>query len=378
MSRLNYEINVCKSLEFDEDGNAICCGEASNENADLEGDITLQQAMIDSKDYFLESGVVTYDHRHNNPDEKNPERYIIGEPIDVEFTPDKKTRVKFKLFRSNAIAQEIIGKLKDKAKTVRISIGGRFGRKQGNKIVSFLWDEIALTYKPVNNTLSPVYLGNTLSFSKSLKVFNSFLQMHKSGMGINDIHKLIRSQNMAKKEEDDVLTILDNVNKSLSDEQVADIPDEPEGDLDLEEPLENSEDDEEEGIDDTLGSPLDDEDGSIEKSVSKELYNRLAVVEKSLAALTKRVNRHDAENKATANTLVGVAKSLKRPMARQGVINKSITNKETKPQMTKEEVIQKSLQAVKDRKISIYEFAEIESGIQKGIPVSADILKKLD
>lgn len=378
MSRLNYEINVCKSLEFDEDGNAICCGEASNENADLDGDITLQQAMIDSKDYFLASGVVTYDHRHNNPDEKNPERYIIGEPIDVEFTPDKKTRVKFKLFRSNAIAQEIIGKLKDKAKTVRISIGGRFGRKQGNKIVSFLWDEIALTYKPVNNTLSPVYLGNTLSFSKSLKVFNSFLQMHKSGMGINDIHKLIRSQNMAKKEEDDVLTILDNVNKSLSDEQMTDVPDEPEGDLDLEEPLENSEDDEEEGVDDTLGSPLDDEDGSIEKSVSKELYNRLAVVEKSLAALTKRVNRHDAENKATANTLVGVAKSLKRPMARQGVINKSIANKETKPQMTKEEVIQKSLQAVKDRKISIYEFAEIESGIQKGIPVSADILKKLD
>jgi hypothetical protein len=295
----------------------------------------------------------------------------------VEFTPDKKTRVKFKLFRSNAIAQEIIGKLKDKAKTVRISIGGRFGRKQGNKIVSFLWDEIALTYKPVNNTLSPVYLGNTLSFSKSLKVFNSFLQMHKSGMGINDIHKLIRSQNMAKKEEDDVLTILDNVNKSLSDEQMTDVPDEPEGDLDLEEPL-DSEDDEEEGVDDTLGSPLDDEDGSIEKSVSKELYNRLAVVEKSLAALTKRVNRHDAENKATANTLVGVAKSLKRPMARQGVINKSIANKETKPQMTKEEVIQKSLQAVKDRKISIYEFAEIESGIQKGIPVSADILKKLD
>ena len=378
MSRLNYEIKIGKSLEFDEDGNAICCGEASNENADLDGDITLQQAMIDSKDYFLASGVVTYDHRHNNPDEKNPERYIIGEPIDVQFTPDKKTRVKFKLFRSNAIAQEIIGKLKDKAKTVRISIGGQFGIKQGNKIVSFLWDEIALTYKPVNNTLSPVYLGNSLSFSKSLKVFNSFMQMHKSGMCINDIHKLIRSQNMAKKEQDDVLTILENVNKSLSDEQVADIPDEPEGDLDLEEPLENSEDDEEEGIDDTQGSPLDDEDGSIEKSVSKELYNRLAVVEKSLAALTKRVNRHDAENKATANTLAGVAKSLKRPMARQGVINKSIANKETKPQMTKEEVIQKSLQAVKDRKISIYEFVEIESGIQKGIPVSADILKKLD
>ena len=184
---------------------------------------------------------------------------------------------------------------------------------------------------------------------------------------------------MAKKEEDDVLTILENVNKSLSDEQVADIPDEPEGDLDLEEPLENSEDDEEEGVDDTLGSPLDDEDGSIEKSVSKELYNRLAVVEKSLAALTKRVNRHDAENKATANTLVGVAKSLKRPMARQSVISKSVADvKPKKPSMTKEEVIQKSLQAVKDRKISIYEFAEIESGIQKGIPVSADILKKLD
>lgn len=373
MSKFNYEINICKSLEFDDDGNAICCGEASNENADLDGDITLQQALNDSKDYFLSNGVVSYDHRQNSPNEGNPERYIIGQPIDVQFTPDKKTLVKFKLFRSNEIAKEILSKLQDKAKTVRISIGGHFGKKQGNRIVSFLWDEIALTYKPVNNTLSPVCLGSNLSLSKSLKVFNSFLHMRKSGMGINEIHKLIRSQNMTEKEQDDVLTILDNVNKSLSDE--------PEGDLNLDEPLGKSEEDldnPKEGVDNTQGSPLDDEKASIEKSVSNELYDRLAVIEKAIAALTKRVDRNDKIEKSMVQTISGLAKSLKKPMARHAVISKSVTDCVKSATLSKEEVIQKSLQAVKDGKISIYEFAEVESGIQKGIPVSEDILKKLN
>ena len=374
MSELNYEISICKSLEFDDDGNAICCGEASNENEDLEGDITLQQALLDSKEHFITNGVVTYDHRQNNPDEKNPERYIIGEPIDVEFTPDKKTRVKFKLFRSNAIAQEIIGKLKDKAKTVRISIGGYFGRKLGNKIISFLWDEIALTYRPVNNTLSPVYLGNNLSLSKSLKVFNAFHSMMSNGMTYDKIKSIIKEQKMAEKEQDEVLSLLNKVNKSFSDEEISATPDEEEGDLSLEEPVEKSED----GTDGDMEEPLENEedtDFALAKSATKDLYARLAVVEKSLAEMKERSGKVE---KATSLAIDNIAKSLKRPMARQGVINKSITNKETKPQMTKEEVIQKSLQAVKDRKISIYEFAEIESGIQKGIPVSADILKKLD
>ena len=374
MSRLNYEIKIGKSLEFDEDGNAICCGEASNENADLDGDITLQQAMIDSKDYFLASGVVTYDHRHNDPDEQNPERYIIGEPLDVNFMSDGKTLVKFKLFKRNDIAKEIIKKLQDKAKTVRISIGGHFGRKLGNTIISFLWDEIALTYKPVNNTLSPVYLGNNLSLSKSLKVFNAFQSMMSKGMTYDKIKSLIKEQKMAEKEQDDVLTILDNVNKSLSDEQM-NVPDEAEGDLSLEEPVEKSED----GTDGDMEEPLEDEedtDFALAKSATKDLYARLAAVEKSLSDMKERSGKVE---KATSLAIDNIAKSLRKPVARQSVISKSVADvKPKKPSMTKEEVIQKSMQAVKDGKISIYEFAELETGVQRGIPVSEDILKKLN
>lgn len=375
MSELNYEISICKSLEFDDDGNAICCGEASNENEDLEGDITLQQALLDSKEHFITNGVVTYDHRHNNPDEKNPERYIIGEPMDVNFMPDGKTLVKFKLFKRNDIAKEIIKKLQDKAKTVRISIGGYFGRKLGNKIISFLWDEIALTYKPVNNTLSPVYLGNNLSLSKSLKVFNAFHSMMSNGMTYDKIKSIIKEQKMAEKEQDEVLSLLNKVNKSFSDEEISATPDEEEGDLSLEEPVEKSED----GTDGDMEEPLEDEedtDFALAKSATKDLYARLAVVEKSLAEMKERSGKVE---KATSLAIDNIAKSLRKPVARQSVISKSIAEVKTKkPSMTKEEVIQKSMQAVKDGKISIYEFAELETGVQRGIPVSEDILKKLN
>ena len=375
MSELNYEISICKSLEFDDDGNAICCGEASNENEDLEGDITLQQALLDSKEHFITNGVVTYDHRHNNPDEKNPERYIIGEPMDVNFMPDGKTLVKFKLFKRNDIAKEIIKKLQDKAKTVRISIGGHFGRKLGNKIISFLWDEIALTYKPVNNTLSPVYLGNNLSLSKSLKVFNAFHSMMSNGMTYDKIKSIIKEQKMAEKEQDEVLSLLNKVNKSFSDEEISATPDEEEGDLSLDEPVEKSED----GTDGDMEEPLEDEedtDFALAKSATKDLYARLAVVEKSLAEMKERSGKVE---KATSLAIDNIAKSLRKPVARQSVISKSIAEVKTKkPSMTKEEVIQKSMQAVKDGKISIYEFAELETGVQRGIPVSEDILKKLN
>lgn len=375
MSELNYEISICKSLEFDDDGNAICCGEASNENEDLEGDITLQQALLDSKEHFITNGVVTYDHRHNNPDEKNPERYIIGEPMDVNFMPDGKTLVKFKLFKRNDIAKEIIKKLQDKAKTVRVSIGGHFGRKLGNKIISFLWDEIALTYKPVNNTLSPVYLGNNLSLSKSLKVFNAFHSMMSNGMTYDKIKSIIKEQKMAEKEQDEVLSLLNKVNKSFSDEEISATPDEEEGDLSLEEPVEKSED----GTDGDMEEPLEDEedtDFALAKSATKDLYARLAVVEKSLAEMKERSGKVE---KATSLAIDNIAKSLRKPVARQSVISKSIAEVKTKkPSMTKEEVIQKSIQAVKDGKISIYEFAELETGVQRGIPVSEDILKKLN
>ena len=123
-------------------------------------------------------------------------------------------------------------------------------------------------------------------------------------------------------------------------------------------------------------------DKEIEKSMGKQIYERIAKFEKSLADFDKKFTQ-DIElctslisglGRATAS----IAKSMKKPLARQSVIQKSIVNKETKPQVTKEEVLQKSLKAVKDGRISIYEFSEIESGIQRGNGVSESILKKLD
>ena len=180
---------------------------------------------------------------------------------------------------------------------------------------------------------------------------------------------------MAEKEQDEVLSLLNKVNKSFSDEEISATPDEEEGDLSLEEPVEKSED----GTDGDMEEPLEDEedtDFALAKSATKDLYARLAVVEKSLAEMKERSGKVE---KATSLAIDNIAKSLRKPVARQSVISKSIAEVKTKkPSMTKEEVIQKSIQAVKDGKISIYEFAELETGVQRGIPVSEDILKKLN
>ena len=179
--RIYLELRLSKSIETDESGNVIFEAEASNENLDFDGQVVLQEALIASKDYFLANGVVSYDHKHLKPDPLdphwNPEKYIIGEPLEVR-TKGNRTFVKGKLYSTVESAQEIIKKLKAGAKTLHISVGGKmpqvektYSQKLGKMIeavVAVLWDEIAITFKPVNQTLDPVALSGA-AFVKSLQ-----------------------------------------------------------------------------------------------------------------------------------------------------------------------------------------------------------------
>jgi len=174
--RVYLELNLSKSVEENALGYVIEA-EASNENLDFQEQIVLQRALLDSKEYFLKNGVLSWDHLHKRKDEKgalitDPE-FIIGQPLSVEKR-GAKTFVKAQLFKGNRIVEDLISKLKSGATIIKTSVGGMrpviskaYDSKLGRsveKVVSVLWDELALTYKPVNQTLSSV------AFVKSLQL----------------------------------------------------------------------------------------------------------------------------------------------------------------------------------------------------------------
>lgn len=173
--RIYLELNLEKSVSEDANGNYIIRAEASNENLDFQEQIVLQRALLDSRDYFLKNGVISWDHLHKRRDENgniitDPE-YIIGEPLGVEKVGGK-VFVKAMLYKGNRIAEDLVEKLRKGATIIKTSVGGMRPmiekvydqklRKQVEKVVSVLWDELACTYKPVNQTLSPVQLVKSL------------------------------------------------------------------------------------------------------------------------------------------------------------------------------------------------------------------------
>lgn len=169
---LNLEIRKSAG-KTDAFGNYIFEVEASNENLDLQNQIVLQNALMESKDEFLKGGVISFDHLHKRRDEKgnviSDPSMVIGEPIDVTFDEaTKKTIVKGKLYATNEKAQEIIKMLKAGSTRVRASVGGIFPQIVKNvktgveKITHVLWNDLALTTSPVNNTV-----GNAV-FAKSM------------------------------------------------------------------------------------------------------------------------------------------------------------------------------------------------------------------
>jgi|WetSurMetagenome_2_1015567.scaffolds.fasta_scaffold67743_2 hypothetical protein len=173
--RIYLELQLSQKVEEDINGNYIIKAEASNENVDVDGQIVLQNALVKSKDYFMKNGIISWDHLHKQKDANgnivtNPE-FIIGEPLGIETEGDK-TFVKAILYKGNKIVEDIVDKLRQGAKIIKTSVGGRkpvvqksYDKNTGKnleKIVDVNWDELALTYKPCNQTLSPVQLIKSL------------------------------------------------------------------------------------------------------------------------------------------------------------------------------------------------------------------------
>jgi hypothetical protein len=148
--------------------------EASNEKSDRQDDTVLQKALREQAKEFMRRGLISYDHLHKVL--KDP-RYIIGEPLDVKFPDDGRTLVKARLYPSNEYAADLKKKLKDNCTRLGSSIGGFITkrvksvdklRKSVNYISGIIWDEVALTFKPVNSdTLGTVQYVPYSEFAKS-------------------------------------------------------------------------------------------------------------------------------------------------------------------------------------------------------------------
>jgi hypothetical protein len=175
------------NYKTDAEGNFYFDVEASNENLDLEQQRVLQRALMDSKDYFLSNGVISKDHLHKQFDGRGQqvtdEDYVIGEPIDV-YTDGKSTRVKGKLYQKNPHAQKFIQLLESGSTRVKASVGGILPKVVNmtdgtGKVVSVLWNDLALTIAPVNYTVAPAS-----GIAKSLSSLE-FVKSLSAGYGSN-------------------------------------------------------------------------------------------------------------------------------------------------------------------------------------------------
>ena len=215
------QMRLNKALERDPDGNVIFTIEASNENLDIEQQRVLQSALLETKDYFLKSGVVSKDHKHRKYNKDGTfeinEDYIIGEPLDV-YTRGTSTLIKGKLYTKNGYAQKFIKLLDQGSSRVRASVGGLFprvkqvienGKKIGN-VVSVLWDDLALTTQPVNPTVG----FGTSTLAKSLSSIE-FVKALSAGSG-TDAAEFAGGRALQKEEVEHGKTPLsENVNEEV-------------------------------------------------------------------------------------------------------------------------------------------------------------------
>lgn len=166
----------------DEYGNYIFEVEASNENLDLQNQIVLQNALLESKDNFIKYGVISHDHQHHKKDKNGNQitdtKNIIGEPIDVR-TDGRTTYVIGKLYKDNDVAKDYIKMLKDGSTRVRASIGGIFPEVVADevtgaeKVIHVLWNDLALTATPVNNTVGHATFVRSMDSAEFVKALSA-------------------------------------------------------------------------------------------------------------------------------------------------------------------------------------------------------------
>jgi len=144
--------------------------EASNEDFDDQGESVLKKALEDEAESYLRKGIISWDHLHKITGD--PE-FIIGEPQDVQFKKDT-TFVKGRLYKDVPKANGIVSLLKSGCTRLGASIGGYVREKKElgkalASVIKLIWDETAITYKPVNNrTRGKVSLIPIGAFAKAL------------------------------------------------------------------------------------------------------------------------------------------------------------------------------------------------------------------
>jgi len=157
-------------VKSDKNDPSIIYIEASNQIMDIQKDITLMKALEDEAENFLRKGIISWDHLHKQ--EKSPE-YIIGEPLDVSFKKES-TWVKAKIYKSVKYGQSVLDLLESGSTRLGASIGGYIKKRKSlsksvSMITKVIWDELAITYKPVNDTtlgnVSTIPIG---AFAKAL------------------------------------------------------------------------------------------------------------------------------------------------------------------------------------------------------------------
>jgi len=150
----------------EEQGKWIIYLQASNEIEDQDGETVKASALKKAADYYLSHGVISWDHQHKITHDPG---FIIGEPMDVKFTDTGDTLVKGFLYQYNDTAQKVWKNISSGAKRIGASIGGGILKKSESVIQQVVWDETALTHKPVNDaTLGNVRILPFKEFQKAL------------------------------------------------------------------------------------------------------------------------------------------------------------------------------------------------------------------
>lgn len=166
-------------------GERIIDFEASATTCDYEGDVIEQKALLDSADYFVENGFIDQDHYcelGRNPSYyflgiKDPDSWIIGEPLEVKDLGNYRTGVKARIHKSKSGEFEptkykhdwVWQQLQNESGVWKASVFGYPGpdTEEGGcttgtdglvcatryLVKSFRWHSTALTRNPINKDL---------------------------------------------------------------------------------------------------------------------------------------------------------------------------------------------------------------------------------
>lgn len=182
---------MLKATPAEEGGARFIYVEASKESRDQQGEIVLSKALRDSVDIFRKFGVVDLDHKSMPAVARrygidDPERWIIGQPVDVSFRDDT-TFVKAQLRQGDTPLAHRANMVWDGLTKVippdryYASVGGavlerstRIDPRTRDKvevITRTRWDNLALSLTPVNADLNPATTTPVGVFAKSLGGF---------------------------------------------------------------------------------------------------------------------------------------------------------------------------------------------------------------